>query len=265
MNVLGAILHLVAVTLVSVILSVLAIFSVRLAGVDIKDMKQRGNPRVLAIAMLFNLLFILSVGLILKFWDHRSIGVLGFNLGGRGALFVTFVLIFSVIFALLFLRFLRSGNAVHIRYLQRKPLESSMRAKALFGLLVLFVAALQEEILFRGYFSFILLPFGFWYAISISAIVFTGWHFLTNKAGFFQAADWLTGGIMLFFIYWISSSIWIAAFTHLSRNVTNVLVFDITGSNAIVQYEKPLKPMYKSLYTILLSALIMLSGYFVFK
>jgi membrane protease YdiL (CAAX protease family) len=264
MNVGGAIFRLIVVTMVSVILSVFAMFSVRLAGVDIKDIKQRTNPRVLAIAMFFNLLFIAAVFLILKFWDHQSVGVLGFTLGGRGILFIVFVILFSLVFGFLYVRILHIRNIIHITYNPVKSGTAVLWTESLFGLLVLFVAALQEEILFRGYFSFVLLPFGFWIGIIISTLVFTLWHFLTNRAGFFQTADWLMGGIMLFYIYWISGSIWIAAMTHFSRNITNVLIFNISGTNSLIQYEKPIKPSYKSLYTTLFTTLVMLFGYLVF-
>jgi len=264
MSFLDSILRLITVTVLAIVLSVLAMLTVRLTGVDIKDIKQRTHPGVLAIAMLFNLLFILAIALVLKYWDHQSIRVLGFSLGSRRLLFVIFAFFFSLISALVYVRILQSRNIVHIHYRSLKTLRSAVWSATLFGFLVLFIAALQEEILFRGYFSFVLLPYGFWYGIIISSLVFTIWHFLTNKAGFFQTADWLMGGVMLFFIYWISGSIWIATLTHFSRNITNVLVFDISGSNALLQFEKPIKPSYKSLYTILFSTLIMLSGYVVF-
>jgi membrane protease YdiL (CAAX protease family) len=265
MDIPGAILRLVAVTLGSIMLSVFAMYSVRMAGVDIKDVGQRNKPIVLVIAMFFNLLFIIFVSLILKFLDNHSLGVLGFTLGSRGTLFAVGTLIFTIVFGFLYVRFLHSRNIIHLSQQSAKPGNPGVRAATILGILVLFVAALQEEVLFRGYFAFILLPYGFWYGILISTVVFTLWHFLTNKAGFYQTTDWLMGGIMLFYIYWISGSIWVAALTHFSRNLTNVLVFDITGTSTLLTYEKPMKPKYKSLYTILLSTLIMLSGYFVFR
>jgi membrane protease YdiL (CAAX protease family) len=264
MSITQAIIRLIAVTLVSVLLSVMAMISVRLSGVDLKDMKQRTNPRVLAIALFFNLLFIVSVALILKFWDHQPLGVLGLSFGSRGLLFVLFVCLFSAGFAFVYVRLLHSWNIVQIRYRRGNAGTFNITAVTLFGFVVLFVAALQEEILFRGYFSFVLLPYGFWAGMLISTMAFTLWHFLTNKAGIFQTADWLMGGIMLFFIYWISGSIWVAALTHFSRNITNVLIFDISGSGSLLQYDKPIKPLYKSVYTILFTILVMLTGYVVF-
>lgn len=258
------ILRLVAVTLLSAVLSVLAMLTVRLTGIDLKNIKKRTHPLVLTIALLFNLLFILSVALVLKFWDHQSLAVLGFSFSIRSLLFVVFGLLFSVSFALLYVYILHRRKIVDLHFVRNGPSDGGTWYGMAFGLLVLFVAALQEEILFRGYFSYILLPGGFWTALVISAVVFTLWHFLTNHAGIFQTIDWLTGGIMLFFIYWISGSIWVAAFIHFSRNLTNVLVFDISGKNALVHFSQPVQPSYKSLYTILLSLLLMISSAIVF-
>ncbi len=264
MSVTESILHLVAVTILSIVLSIFAMLALRLAGVDLKDMKQRAHPRVLVIAMLFNLLFILSVALILKFWDHQPMSVLGFTFGVNGLLYVIFVLLFSLTFAIFYVRILHARNIVQISVPPTKNSNFKFKGATLVMVLVLFVAALQEEILFRGYFSHILLPYGFWYGLIISSTVFTLWHFLTNKGGVFQTADWFMGGIMLFYIYWLSGSIWIATLTHFSRNVANVLVFNISGSNSLLQYEKAIQPAYKSLYTVLSSLLIMLLAYFVF-
>jgi membrane protease YdiL (CAAX protease family) len=259
------ILRLTLVTFLSVALSVLAMLSVRLTGIDLKDIKQRTHPKVLVIAMLFNLLFILSVALILRIWDHKSIGILGFSFSSMEVIFAIFAMLFSLALAMMYVFILhRVGKIIAYRTPDHHR-NSEKWATSVLGVLVLFVAALQEEILFRGYFSFILLPHGFWYAIIISSVVFTLWHFLTNHAGFFQTTDWLMGGIVLFYIYWISGSIWVAAFVHFSRNLTNVLVFDISGQNSLVHYKHPLKPSFKSLYTILFSLLLMLSGAIVFQ
>lgn len=258
------ILRLVVVTLLSAVLSVLAMLTVRLTGIDLRDVKKRTHPLVLLIALLFNIAFIVSVALILKFWDHQSLAVLGFTLGRKSLLFVAFGLIFSLSFALLYVHILRRMKIVYVHFRRNGTKEAVSWYGMAFGLLVLFVAALQEEILFRGYFSYILLPGGFWTALSISAIVFTLWHFLTNHAGIYQTADWLMGGVMLFYIYWISGSIWVAAFIHFSRNLTNVLVFDISGRNSLVQFDQPLNPSLKSLYTTLLSLLLMISAALVY-
>ena len=133
-------------------------------------------------------------------------------------------------------------------------------AGVILALLVLFVAALQEEILFRGYLAYILMPFGFLYALLFSTALFTLWHFITNKVNVFQIIDWILGGIMLFYIYWLSGSIWVSAVVHFSRNFTNVLIFNISGKNSIISYEEPLTPPLKTLYTILYSLLVISFG-----
>lgn len=265
MNVWDLILHLIVVTLLSAVLSVLAILVIRQTGIDLRDVKKRTHPLVLLIALLFNLAFIVSVAVILKFWDHQSLAVLGFTLGIKSLLFVVFGLIFSVSFALWYVYVLHGRKIVEVHFGQFDHSGAASRLGTAFGFLVLFVAALQEEVLFRGYFSFVLLPHGFWMALIISSVIFTLWHFLTNKAGIFQTTDWLIGGIILYYIYWISGSIWVATFIHFSRNLTNVLVFDISGSHVLLRYKAPVTPAFKSLYTILFSILIMLAGTLVFR
>ena len=264
MEITGVILRLLVVSAVSVVLSVLAMLVVKWTGTDLKDMRQRTRPHVLAIAALFNLLFILAVALILKFWDHEPVRVLGFSLDGNGLVFSLAILFMSVVLALIFIWILHAGKVIRIRRFPVLDLKGSLPVGALLGFLVLFIAALQEEILFRGYFSFALRPYGFWYGLVISSIVFTLWHFLTNKAGIFQTLDWLLGGVMLFYIYWLSGSIWVAALVHFSRNFTNVLVFNISGSNSLVSYEQPVSPSFKTLFTVMYSILIMGFGYFYF-
>ncbi len=264
MEIIGVILRLLVVSVVSVVLSVLAMQVVKWTGTDLKDFKQRTRPKVLAIAAIFNLLFILVVALIMRFWDHQSIKKLGFTFNTSGFIFSLVVLLLSVGFALLYVGFLHARKVLKISRATGFFKNPVNLVNIIFGFLVLFIAALQEEIMFRGYFAFVLLPYGFWYALFISSIIFTLWHFLTNKTGFFQSVDWFLGGIMLFYIYWISGSIWIATLTHFSRNFTNVLVFNISGSEIIVSYEKPIGSSHKTVYTIFYSLLIMLFGYIYF-
>jgi len=57
MEVLGVISRLLIVILISVVLSVFAMQTIKLTGADLKDFKQRNKPSVLAIAGFFNLLF----------------------------------------------------------------------------------------------------------------------------------------------------------------------------------------------------------------
>ncbi len=260
MDIIQAILRIVVVSVISFALSITAMLVIKWMNFDIKDFKQRNHPYFLMIAGAFNILFIVAVALILKYWDRQSLGKLGFSFGGMNVLFSLFILIVSVGLALLFVWYLHYRHTITLTWTKDyfNTLENPLNT--LLAFLVLFIAALQEEIMFRGYFGYVLLPFGFFQALLISSLIFTIWHFITNKVNLFQTVDWFLGGIMLFYIYWLSGSIWVASLVHFSRNFTNVLVFNIAGANAVVSYKKPITPDKKTIYTILYSIVVILFG-----
>lgn len=137
-------------------------------------------------------------------------------------------------------------------------------AKTLFAFFVLIIAALQEEILFRGYLSVLLIRYGFFFALIVSTIIFTAWHFITNKANIFQVIDWFVGGALLFYIYHGTGSIWVATAVHFSRNFANVIIFDIAGTSSLLKLKSPVRPHFKSMYTIIASLLIFIAYLFTY-
>ena len=256
-----AILQLLTVIGISIFLSVSAMQAIKLTGADLKDMKQRNRPDVLIIAAVFNLLFIVAVGLVLKLWDHQSISILGFSFAYTDIPFVLFAILFTAGFALLFIWYLNRKMVIKVSWVKSYFSNTSGNAQLIPVFIVLFIAALQEEVLFRGYFAHVLLPYGFFYALFISALIFTFWHYLTNKVSLLQTLDWFIGGILLFLIYWLSGSIWVAAIVHFSRNFNNVVIFNIGSQNAIVEYEKPFPSGYKTMYTLSSSLFLILAGF----
>ncbi len=261
----GAIFRLAVAIVISICLSLLAFGTIKLSGTDLKEVKQRNKPKVFIIAGIFNLLFIVAVELLLKIWDHQSLSRLGFSFSSADLLFILIAFCTSIGFALLFVWFLDQRKVITITRVHGLFRHTNGLAGTHLGFVVLFVAALQEEILFRGYFAYVLLPFGFYYALLVSSFFFTAWHFLTNKVNVFQAIDWFIGGVMLFYVFWLSGSIWVAALIHFSRNFTNVLVFDLTGTNSILSLKKPLPGRYKTVYTIIYSVGIIAFGFFYFS
>ena len=257
--------RIIVISSISVILSVMAMFVVKQTGIDLKEVRQRTSPTVLLIASFFNLLFILTVALILKFWDHQSLYTLGFSLTFSSLSFSILVLALSIGLAFIYVWYLHSQKINEIIGTGRLPKEFKVIAVGALGFGVLFIAALQEEIMFRGYFTYVLRSYGFWYSMIISTILFTLWHFITNKVNLFQSIDWMLGGIMLFNVYWLSGSIWVATFAHFGRNLANVLVFNISGSNSLLAYKKPISASNKTIYTIIYSLFIILVAYFYFN
>jgi len=260
MEVFGIISRLVVVILISTVLSIIAMQVIKLTGAYLKDFKQRNKPLVLTIAGFFNLLFIIAVAFILKIWDHEALSILGFSIQINDLIFLFTALVLAIGLAFLFVWYFHSQKVISVSWSKRENKSQADPMSLILVFIILFIAALQEEVLFRGYFAFVLKPLGFYYALLISAVVFTAWHFITNKVNVYQTIDWFLGGIMLFYIYWISGSIWVAALVHFSRNITNVIVFNISGNQFILSYEKPLPPQNKTIYTITYSLIIILLG-----
>lgn len=249
------------VCLLSLALTLLAKFVAKIIGIDIKDITQRTNPNFLLLAVVFNLLFILAVAVILKFIDGKDMGVLHFTLDRTGVLFslaailITFLLAFGCIWIL------HIRNIISVKWVSHYFVNTKDISLKLLGFSVLFIAALQEEVMFRGYLNTVLSVYGVIGAIIWSSIIFTVWHFITNKVSLFQVIDWFLGGVMLFYVYLISGSIWVAAIVHFSRNFANVLVFNITNGNSLTTFDRPIRPFHKTMYTITLSVVILIFTY----
>ncbi len=265
MNFWEACFRIVIVMVISVILSITAMKAIKLSGTDLKDFKQRERPSVLFIAGLFNLLFILAVYLLLRYLDRQPMSILGFNFRLRNAIFSGCILAGMPALALIYILFLRYNNKIAFIAAHTETGKIKAFIEFIPGIIVLFIAALQEEVMFRGYITFVLLPYGFYIALLVSSLLFTLWHFLTNKLSFSQVIAWLLGGIMLFYIYWLSGSIWVAALVHFSRNLTNVLIFNISGKTYFVSYQKSLLPLHKTGFVILSTLMIIFAGLLFFR
>lgn len=262
MQIFQATFQILTVTVLSVVLSVLALWVIKVAGADLRNMHDRNRPVVLTIAAGINLIFILVVALILKYWNHRTLAVLGLTLNVKDIGFLIFTLLIMLGLAVFFIYYLHRRKMVEISGIRSSF--GHANTNSWISVIVLFIAALQEEFLFRGYFAFVLLPFGFYVGLFVSATVFALWHFLTNNVNLFQAIDWFVGGLLLFLIYYLSGSIWVVALVHLGRNLINVLVFDISASNSLIEYKRPVAPPQKTLYTISSSFAVALTGLFLY-
>ena len=96
-------------------------------------------------------------------------------------------------------------------------------------ILVLFIVALQEEVLYRGYITLNLLDRGPVVIILASTLIFAAIHLLTNRANFYQILSWLISGAIFAYAYLISGSIWVPIVIHFATDLTNVLLFNIVG------------------------------------
>ncbi len=97
------------------------------------------------------------------------------------------------------------------------------------GALVLLVVAVQEEALYRGYITLNLAQLSVGWILVISVGIFVVIHFFTNRVDLYQIISWTVSGLALAAAYLASGSIWVPIILHLATDLTNVLVFDITG------------------------------------
>jgi len=261
MTVISVIGRVLLVCLLSITLALLAKFVAKIIGIDIKDIKQRTNPKFLLLAVVFNLLFILAIAIILKFVDSKNMSVLHFGLDKAGVLFSFAVILINFLLAFGCIWILHMKDIVSVRWVSHYLVNTKDSLLKILGFSVLFITALQEEVMFRGYLNTVLSIYGVIGAIIWSSIIFTVFHFITNKVSLFQAIDWFLGGIMLFYVYLISGSIWVATIVHFSRNFANVLVLNIANGNSLIIFDKPIRPLHKTIYTITLSAVIIIFTY----
>lgn len=211
------------------------------------DPSVRNNPKVVLTGIIINISIMLSIFLVVIFIDRKDISILGFTLTQNGVLFLCMITIITAIVPLAFLWILNISKLSVI-----KPVKFNFNLSLWITILILFIGALMEEVLFRGYFALNLMQYGILAAILISSVIFTLIHFLTSKISIYQTIEWFIGGVVLFVIYIASGSIWVAAIAHFIRNFSNVLFLDIAKTNSLFTFDKPIDAEYKMFYTVVL-------------
>lgn len=259
------ILRVILLLVIALFLTVCTVAVVKLFKIDIKDVKQRTDPRFMSIALLANLLFIFSVYLLLNGLDGKNIQILVFTFTLSDMVYSLLALILTLLTALVFVYGLHLSKNYQVQWAIGNFIKKEEAGTFLFSLVVVFVAALQEEIMFRGYLSFIFQNYYFFTALMLSSGIFTIWHFIGNKVNKYQAIDWFIGGLLLFYVYIESGSIWVAAIVHFGRNLTNVFVFNIVNKHSFLHWDTPISPKYKSYYIITCSGVILILTIIVFK
>jgi hypothetical protein len=87
------------------------------------------------------------------------------------------------------------------------------------GLLVVFIIAAQEEVLYRGYIFLNLNVFGPYVYLVGSTLIFVLIHFLTNRVSLHQIISWTLSGLVLATAFLISGSIWVPVLLRLPGDV----------------------------------------------
>ena len=214
--------------LVYIIFALLASFVTRKAGGNLKEMAGRTSQMVILVGALTNLLVLIATLLLLVFWVGLPLNALGITFRNRD-FFVSIigvVAIFGLDLALI-LWLSRTGRS-HIR--THTPVKDLSGLPGLIiGVLVLFIVALQEEVLYRGYITLNLLDSSPLVIILVSTLIFALIHLLTNHANFYQILSWLISGAVFSYAYLASGSIWVPIVIHFATDLTNVFVFNIVG------------------------------------
>ncbi|MFN2120827.1 MAG: lysostaphin resistance A-like protein [Anaerolineales bacterium] len=228
MNLLLPWIRIAIAVLVYVVIALAASVVIGRAGADLKQMESRVSPRVLAIGAIGNLCVLASTLLLFAFVDRRPMSALGLSFSARDVLFGAGGTLLIFAFAGGFIAMMQQLGRLEVRL--RNPASGPGGGAVLAeGIVVLLVVALQEEVLYRGYVTLNLLPFGPIVVIVTSTILFAAIHVLTNRASPAQIASWLAGGLLFAVIYLVSGSIWVPVLLHFAIDLSNMLVFNIAG------------------------------------
>lgn len=246
------------VVAVYLLAAVAASVTLSTAGVDLKRMESRTSPVVVVVGSVANLAVLAVTLLFLVYVDGRSLSALGLGLGVGDVLFIVTAIVGTGIVAAAFLRVLaRTG----LRTVRRRSLSGGAEAKRLAtSSAVLFLVAVQEEVLFRGYVTLNLLPLGPQAILVVTTVLFTVIHFVTNRVTPAQVLSWLLGGFVLGYVYLASASIWVPILLHFTIDLTNVLAFNIAGDLALVTVSPPLADRQRAAQRAVHAAVVVLLG-----
>lgn len=225
--------------------ALLAAALIKRRGGDLREMEGRGAPAVLVIGTLGNLVVLGAVLLFVVLVDKQPLAALGLGFEPRDAFFTTVTVALTISSGAAFLALLHRLRLLDV---EPKSLPAGSGGRLLSLVAVLFVVALQEEVLFRGYITLNLMSFGPAVVLVVSTLVFTAIHFPTNRVSPAQVAGWLFGGFILGWAYLGSGSIWVPVSLHFAIDMTNVLVFGVAGDLAVAALSRPLSDMDRALY-----------------
>jgi membrane protease YdiL (CAAX protease family) len=240
-------LHILLALIAYFVVAILASVAVRKTGGDLKSMEERSSPRILLIGAAANLGVLAIVLLLLVIVDGLPISALGLTLTSTdliGALTAAFA---TVVLAVAYVGWLSKSGQIQVKPQQPASSRAGIRKMGL-GLLVLLVVVLQEEVLYRGYVVLNVQSLGALAVILISTLIFVLIHFLTNRVNRFQVVSWTVSGLVLAAAYLASGSIWVPVILHYATDLTNVLVFNITGQSSLFAISPALSEQQRAVY-----------------
>ena len=247
-----------------IVIALLASTIIRKIGKNLREMGNRTSPKVLFVGAIANLCVLGITLLLLLFLDKQPISSLGILFSKKELTFAAIGSVTILILATVFVGFLKQSGQFQVSPI--KPFKKFSETVNFFGgVIVLFIVALQEEVLYRGYITLNLLSFGPTIVILASTIIFTAIHLLTNRVSFYQILSWLIGGAIFSYVYLITGSIWVPVILHFTTDLTNMLVFNIAGQFSLFKISpsitaRPLASFRVATAIILIGILVTLFG-----
>ena len=240
--------------------AVLASVVVRNIGGDLKSMAGRSSSRILVIGAVANLGVLVIVLLLLTLVDGLPISALGLTLTFTDMIGALLGAVTTVGLALAFVGWLNQSGKIQTKR-QALTLNGARLANLSLGWLVLFIVVLQEEVLYRGYVMVNLHTLSTTAQLLISTAIFVLVHFLTNKVNRFQVISWSVSGLVLGGAYLISGSLWVSIVLHYATDLTNVMIFNITGQSSLLAISPALserqRAVYRGVYGIAITVMLL--------
>jgi|GEM_PF-1079602 len=212
---------------------------VRRFGGNLKQMEGRGSGFVPLIGTLANMAILGIVLLLFVTLDGRQLSRLGIGFGASDLLFTATSVILVGGLAIIYVHAIARSGGLQIEKNSFFAQTGALRGVALVVMLLIAVST-QEEVLFRGYIVSNLRSMSPFWIIVIATGTFAVIHVPTNKVGAAQMVSWVLGGLLLTTVYVVSGSIWVVIVLHFAIDFTNVLVFNISGQNALYRFSPPL-------------------------
>lgn len=257
MNLFTSAFHIFAGVFVYLIVAVGTAVLVKKSDGNLKEMAGRTSNTVLLLGGAANLIILILTLLLVVGLDKKPLSALGLTFSGQDALFALAGAASTALLAIVFARWRQRGQTQDTT--QPPAANTAGTRQLIIGSVVLLVVAVQEEFLYRGYITLNLAQLNPIWILVITTVIFVLIHFLTNRVGKYQIVSWTVSGLVLAGVYLVSGSIWVAIILHLATDLTNVLVFHITGQpmgTAVPTLPVKDRAVYRVVYGVVIVALL---------